>query len=146
MANPSDLPDHESGVRRLYSDAHGLPYVPLRSLAEAKQHEDGIVVMEGDWGGQIYLVCPARFVACDEPTLNQLLQDLDTIAWECNEGEGARVYFERASTGSGIAGGMGGGAVTDELWVHKEFHDLGLVDEIRGVLQGFRQRIKAVGP
>ena len=74
---PAEIPDHESPVRRVISDAHGLPYYPLRSLDEAKACADGVVILEGDWGGQIYVVCPARMVACEAATLQQLLEDLD---------------------------------------------------------------------
>ncbi len=139
--HPAEIPDHESPVRRLFSDAHGLPYYPLRSLEEAKGCPDGVVVLEGDWGGQIYVVCPARMVACEEATLNRLLEDLDRLAWDCNDGAGARVYFERASTGSGVAGGMGGGRVTGDIWVHSEFQSLNLADDIRKVIRGEQRRL-----
>jgi hypothetical protein len=62
IENLEILPDHESGVRRLVSDAQGLSYHPLHSLAEAKSFPDGVVILEGDDGGQIYVVCPASVV------------------------------------------------------------------------------------
>src|SRR5438552_11511903 len=101
------LPAHESGVRRMVADARGPPYQALRSLGEAQAALDGVVVMEGDYGGQIYLTCPARLVKCDPGTLEQLLADLDGMAWR--DSDGARVFFERQPIGSGVAGGMGGG-------------------------------------
>jgi len=112
------LPDHESGVRRLYSTTQGNAYQPLRSLAEAKAVPDGIVVLEGDYGGQIYLVAPAVQIACTVDTLQHLLAQLDEIAWPHDDGCGAHVYYERQATGTGIVGGMGGGAVTGDLWLH----------------------------
>jgi len=136
---PTEIPDYESPVRRLFSDAHGLPYHPLRSLDEAKACPDGVVVLEGDWGGQIYVVCPARMVACSAATLNGLLQDLDAIAWACNEGEGARVYFQRATQATGIAGGMGGGLVTDDIWIHPKLREK--AENIRRVILGERSGI-----
>lgn len=138
---PAEIPNHESPVRRMISDAHGLVYHPLRLLDEAKASADGVVILEGDWGGQIYVVCPAGMVACDAATLRHLLQDLDAIAWDCNEGEGARVYFERTSPGRGVAGGMGGGEVTGDIWVHAEFREKPLADNIRQVILGERSRI-----
>jgi hypothetical protein len=138
----SEIPDHESPVRRLYSDAHGLPYRALHSLDQAKACPDGVVVLEGDWGGQIYVVCPAKIVACDEATLKLLLQDLDALAWSCNDGEGARVYFERAAPGTGVAGGMGGGIVTDEIWIHRKLQEKNLAAKIRSVILGERSRLE----
>jgi hypothetical protein len=58
--------------------------------------------MEGDYGGSIYLTCPARLVNCDEPALRQLLQDLDEHYWK--DPEGAGLYYEAARVGSGIPG------------------------------------------
>ena len=42
--------------------------------------------------------------------------DLDKHYW--NDDEGAGLYYEDAPTGSGIAGGTGGGVVTDALRLH----------------------------
>jgi hypothetical protein len=75
--NLETLPEHESGVRRLVSDAHGIPYHSLRSFEEAKSSSDGVVILEGDDGGQIYVVCPASLVKCSEEALNNLLRDLN---------------------------------------------------------------------
>lgn len=47
-----------------------------------------------------------------------------------------RVFYERRRSGTAIAGGMGGGTVTPEGWIHKQFRDLGLEDNIRAVIRG----------
>ncbi len=65
----------------MVADAHGRPYYPLRSLAEAQAAHDGMVIFEGDYGGQIYATCPASLVRCSEETLQGLLRDLDTVGW-----------------------------------------------------------------
>ena len=128
------LQPHESAVRSLVYGAHGIPYQPLHSLEEAKAYPDGIVVMQGDYGGTIYLVCPASLVTCSQETLEQLLSDLDMMTW--NDLSGARVYYERQPVGTGIAGGMGGGRVTSDIWIHDEFVQ-GKVDAaIRAVIRG----------
>lgn len=88
------------------------------SLEEAKKASDGYVVMEGDWGGQIYLTCPTGLVKCGEEALRKLLSKIDQGEWGCNEGGGASMSFGRAKPGDGVSGGMGGGAVTDGLWIH----------------------------
>jgi hypothetical protein len=100
----------------MMADASGGPYQALHSLAEAQSGPDGAVVLEGDYGGQIYLVAPARKVSCSEEALGQLLADIDAGEWA--DPEGARVYYERHTLGSGIAGGMGGGIVAADVWVH----------------------------
>jgi hypothetical protein len=116
----------------MVSDAGHLPYRAFLSLAEAKGADDGVAVFEGDWGGQIYLVVRAFYIRCSESVLRQLLEDLDALRW-C-EPEGARVYYEQHPVGAGISGGMGGGAVNPEVWVHEELREHDPV--IRRVLRG----------
>jgi hypothetical protein len=130
------IPEHHSPVRHLVSETHGIPYQPIHTFDEAKQIEDAVLVMEGDWGGQIYLVCPMRLVGCDETDLHAILKELDTIAWESNDGEGAKIYYERARSGQPIIGGMAGGTVTDDLWLHEEFIKLKIGDKIRQMIMG----------
>lgn len=38
-------------------------------LETAKSDPNAYVVMEGDWGGQIYLTCPVNYIVCDEALL-----------------------------------------------------------------------------
>ena len=66
--------------------AEGRSYVAFASLAEAKADPDGVVILEGDDGGQIYVVARAEDVSCSPAALDQLLRDLDLINWEGNEG------------------------------------------------------------
>ena len=134
-----EIPEHESPVRRMMADAHGGTYVAYESLDEARRDPDGALVMEGDYGGQIYLGCPLRVVGASEAALRTLLLDLDRIAWK--DPEGAAIRYERAPAGTGVAGGMGGGAVTPDIWIHDEFVELGLADQIREVVRGDRDRI-----
>jgi hypothetical protein len=136
---PEVIPGHESAVRRLVADAQGERYEALRSLDEAREVPDAVVVMEGDYGGSIYLTCPVRHVRCDEPTLQQLLRDLDDRDWKDPEGTG--LYYERARVGSGIAGGTGGGVVADGVWLHPELKKLGLASRVEAVIAGERERI-----
>lgn len=115
---PDELPSHESAVRRMMADAAGRPYLALHSLIEAQAVPDGVVVFEGDDGGQIYLVVRASEVHCSEEELVDLLADIDAAEWA--DPSMARIYYERGAIGSGIAGGMGGGLVTADLWVHPQ--------------------------
>lgn len=126
------LPEHESAVRRLVADAHGDEYVALESLAEARQVEDAAVVMEGDYGGSIYLTCPVGLVVCDEESLRELLIDLDKLDWDNPGGTG--LYFEVAPPGTGIAGGSGGGIVTDSLWLHPDLERQRIRDQVESVI------------
>lgn len=131
------------------------------------------LVMEGDWGGQIYLTCPLNLlrprpevVALDtseerDPSREMieraallaagvppdevgamcwrpdsvlmmfsdkgyraLLHELDQAGWACNEGEGGGMYLHEVSAIAplfGVSGGMGGGALTEGLWLHDKF-------------------------
>ena len=120
----------------MLSVAHGVPYEPLHSLDEAREVPDGVVVLEGDNGGQIYVVCPASLVRCSDASLKQLLDDLDVIAWPPDgDPRGTGLSYERHTVGEGIAGGMGGGLVTDGVWIHEEFEDAGLRPGIEAVLR-----------
>ncbi len=126
------IPPHESAVRRMVSDAFGEPYQSLLSLAEAKQFSDGVVVFEGDYGGQIYLVVRAQTVHCDEAALARLLAEIDGALW--NDADGARVYYERQPIDAPIFGGMGGARVTVEPWIHPDLAERS--DSIRAILEG----------
>src|SRR3954471_12629619 len=131
------LPDHESGVRRMKSDASGTAYVAFESLELARRDPDGVVVLEGDYGGQIYVVARVADIRCTEKALADLLSDLDDHAWR--DPAGARVLFERHGVGEGIAGGMGGGVVSDPVWVHPKLNQWRV--PIEDVLNNRRKRI-----
>jgi hypothetical protein len=139
---PNLLPDHERPLGRFMADVHGTVFRPLTSFAEAKTVQDGVVILQGDDGGQVYVACPVSLVSCSESTLEQLLVDLDELAWPGNDADMRRIYYERLAIGSGIPGGMGGGRITDEPWVHSNFIDRGLGPAISDVLRGVRPRIK----
>ena len=120
-------------------DSRGEEYRAFRTLAEAQEVSDGVVVMEGDYGGQIYLTCPARLVKCDQATLERLLRDLDSLGWRAPET--AHVFFERGSPGSGVWGGMGGGLIVEGVWLHPELQKLGIEERVRDVIAGTRSKL-----
>ncbi len=124
----------------MVADGHGMPYQAFPFLSGAQRTADGAVVLEGDWGGTIYATCPVRLIRCDEGTLGQLLRDLDAVIWP-GQPDGAGIYYERLPAGSQVPGGMGGGMVIDEVWVHDEFEVLGIAAEIRNVSTGRVDRI-----
>lgn len=142
-SDSSDIPEHESPVRRMMADAHGTSFQPLRTLDDARRHDDGVAILQGDWGGQIYAVIPASMIKCRPEVLHQLLLDLDSEAWSCNENEGASIYYERKPAGAGVGGGMGGGASTGGLWIHAEFDEI--VEQILSVIVGDRDSIELPG-
>ncbi len=116
------IPNYQSPVRRATSEVFKLKYLPLKSLKEARKYKDAYVIMEGDWGGQIYLSAPIKLVYCNHATLKRLLKYLDDIAFSCyNKGDGTGIYFERLKERQRIIGGMGGGFAKKSLWVHKKF-------------------------
>ena len=87
-------------------------------------------------------MCSASLVKCSEEILGQLLRDLDDIAWPENDPEMAKIFYERHPVGAGIAGGMGGALVTEDIWIHDEFIRLRLDVAIREVIAGQRHRIR----
>jgi hypothetical protein len=126
---------------RVIPNPAGEDYVVYTSAAVAAADPDAALVMEGDWGGQIYLACPLRVVRANERTLKRLLADLDHIAWESNGGEGAEMRYERLPVGAVVDGGMGGGLVSEDIWIHEEFSDLDLAEAIREVIRGARTEL-----
>ena len=92
------------------------------------------MVLEGEYGGIIYVSCPARLVVCDEVDLRRLLADIDSCF--ADEIRGARVVFRSLPIGSVVAGGGGGGLMIDGVWLHGDVRDLGLESRVRRTLLG----------
>jgi hypothetical protein len=110
---------------------------------EAKKVPNATLIMEGDYGGQIYLTCPMKLVQCKPENLAQLILDIDEQEWGCNEGEGASISFRRKNPGDGVSGGMGGGLVEKGLWIHDSIEKSGIKPLIEQVLKGEIDSIKA---
>jgi hypothetical protein len=133
---PETLSDHESGLRKMKAEADGTSYVSFKSLADAQSNPNGVVILEGDDGGQTYLVCPVSKVKCSEEILHQLLSDLDSKKWDSPDM--AHIYYEQKQMGEGVYG-KGGAVVGTEIWIHKEFH--GIADSISDVIEGRREKL-----
>jgi hypothetical protein len=131
------LPEHESGLRRLVADAYGSDYEAFESLEDAMKDSNAVAVFEGDYGGQIYAVVPIAEIACSEEALERLLVDLDGFSWD--DPDGRRIYYERRPVGTGIAGGMGGAVSTGEVWLHPDLEKLHLRPGVLAVLNGRRR-------
>jgi hypothetical protein len=144
---------HESAVRRLAADTSGADYRALRSLDEARAVDDGVAVLEGDFGRRIYAVFPAAIVGCSEEALVELARELDAHVrsaagsgpnGHAGTGEFA-LYFERHRVGAAIAGGAGGGVVLPGGWVHDVFVRAGIEQPILAVVAGHRDRLGSPG-
>ena len=109
-------------------------------LAQAKADPNGVIYFEGDYGGQIYLSALANEINCTEECLYQLLTDIENLPGGWGDMEGSSITFASvAYVPSVILGGMGGGMITNGIWVHG---DLGRVEnEIKEVLRGQRERL-----
>lgn len=139
----SEIPEGRSPLRHILDEVHSMGTQFVSSVEEAKNSNDAVMIFEGDDGGQIYLTCPLKLVKCDENELRVLLKDLDAIAWgPDNYEDSIGIFYEIRKTGEVVAGGMGGGLVTDSLWIHKEFDDLNLMNEINDVIFGKSMRLK----
>ena len=131
--------DSGSGVRRLIK---GEEYAPVGTLEEAKDIEDGYLIMDGDYGGQIYLTIPARLVESDMSVLQHLLVDIDSF--EFSNPDTASLHFERYSPRSSVVGGKGGGRILKGLWIHPSLIAAGLnADGVKDVLAGRADRLPA---
>jgi hypothetical protein len=131
------VPEGRSAVRHILADVHGVEgtlYRPIETYEEARAIDDAYAVLEGDWGGQVYLVAPMRLVLCEEETLRHLLEDLDEIAWP-GQPDGQGLYYERYHYGQIVPGGMGGGAALNDVWIHNEFVEYAIKERILNVLK-----------
>ncbi len=77
-------------------------------------------VLQGDYGGQIYLTVPV--IGTGRQNIDTLLSELDAIAWPDNEGDGASRITGDNKRYKDVSGGMGGGRmVYGAVWMHEEF-------------------------
>ena len=138
--DPTPTQEHESTLRLMVAHAQGHAYRSLRSLAEAREVTDATLVFEGDYGGTIYLTCPVWQIACSEATLRSLLEDIDARYWR--EPNGAGLYFEVFPVGRRVPGGVGGGLVLEDVWVHPRLDQKGIsAGDIADVVHGKRPRL-----
>jgi len=56
------IPPHFSPVRFMWAKGNHEEYKAFGSLAEARAHPDGAMIMEADSGGQILVTCPVSKV------------------------------------------------------------------------------------
>lgn len=117
------------------------PRPSFASLAAAQAHRHSFVVLEGEDGGSSYLAAPARVVQCTENDLNQLLSDLDFIAWPGSDEGSRRVVYEQVSEGDSVEDSFGGGVTEQGIWIHNDFQARGIASEIRDVVLGRASRI-----
>ena len=107
------------------------------ALETTKSDSNAYVVMEGDWGGQIYLTCPVKYIVCDEALLMKILKKLDHMCWKCNSGEGAEIRYETFNLGDTVPGGMDGGLAEDGLWIHpKIIEENDIAEELEALILG----------
>lgn len=140
--NDDTLPNDISPVRYMMNEAYSLNIKFLKNYEEAKITKDAVLIMEGDDGGQIYVVSPMTLVKCDKSILDQLLNDLDEIAWGGSDNGGKGIYYEKRKVGERISGGMGGGEVSNGVWVHSMFKEKGYELQIKDVIEGKIKKIR----
>lgn len=135
------IPEGERPLGRMLADAHLEPFEPLRSREAAQADPHGYVILQGDDGGQIYLVVRASEVHCSAQVLDRLLRDIDEMEWPGNPEDMRKIFYERLGEGSRIAGGMGGAEARAEPWIHQRLESQGLREAILAVLSGQQERL-----
>lgn len=113
-----------------------------KTLEQARSDQSAALVMEGDSGGQIYLTCPVARIGCEPEALENLLIELDSFAW----GDGETFFIKHLPIGSHVAGGMGGGAVIDGVWLHEDFENLHLRPAVEQIVFGIRPWVAVPSP
>ena len=128
-----NIKDHESFVRKIFNTTHNIPYKAIKNLEEAKKMKNSFVIFEGDCGGTIYLTCPANMVKCEEKNLQELLEFIDNLYWK--DLSMASIYYEQADKiPSSVAGGMGGGVLNTDIWIHPEIEKLNINEKIKNII------------
>jgi len=122
---------HDDPMKKIVATSHSKEYKSLKNLDQAKKTKNAYVVMQGDDGGQIYLVCPVIKVACGEADLRLLLETIDNAAWK--DMSMAGLYYEIYQPNSKVTGGLGGGSATNDLWIHPNLEKMR--PEIQAMLQ-----------
>jgi hypothetical protein len=105
-----------------------------------KEHADNLwLVLEGDWGGQIYLTIPiALLKKFDTNTIRKigwLHQAIDREQWKSNDDDGraAQIVFS-TNPDKGVAGGMGGGKLLKgKVWFHPDLDAAKWAPSIRDI-------------
>ncbi len=131
------MTDHEETAKPVYAYASRNVNLSDRERFAVADASGYWLVLEGDWGGQIYLTVPLALVG-PNARIFDLLQEIDKREWGCNEEDGAsalvyspeatldrmRAYGadedfikEMRSDMGHYSGGCGGGELTDGLWL-----------------------------
>lgn len=105
-----------------------------------KENADNLwLVLEGDWGGQIYLTIPITLLKkFDTDTIRKigwLHQAIDRDRWKNNDDDGraAQIVFT-TNPDKGIAGGMGGGKLyKGEVWLHSDLDTADWRTRVQGI-------------
>ena len=117
----------------------------LNSLSEAQADPDGVVIFEGDMGGQIYLTARADHIKCSEWALSDLLLSIEMSGYGFSEPENRSLTFascDRDPENDCIIGGMGGGIVNDSIWIHEDLRPI--ADKIMAVLNNEQMFLQGV--
>ncbi|OGO16969.1 MAG: hypothetical protein A2Z02_01050 [Chloroflexi bacterium RBG_16_48_7] len=131
-------------------DVPGITY-PLQqrcfsSLQAAQQSEEGVVFLSYYGTTNVYVVCPAKSVACGKVSLLKLAQDLAEIEnEEPDQNLKANVYFLRIPLGERVwnmdCGKEKHTRYIGKLWIADMFANQGLVKPIIEVLGGKREQL-----
>jgi hypothetical protein len=140
------LRSYESAARSFLAESKGQVYRSFRTLAEAKAAPIAAVIVEGDYGGQIFTTCPASLVGSTEERVRRLAEELETRTNATTYAGSAQVLFEPIPVGGGVAGGMGGGIVVNGVWVHEEIRQLGWAEDVEGILLGTIEQLRVPRP
>jgi hypothetical protein len=125
-------------MRSMVAQSRSTVYRSYANLSQAIENA-AWVILQGDDGGQIYLTCPAAKVKCSEANLRKLLEYLDAASWR--DIEMASILFEDCSGTVTVAGGMGGGAVTDDVWLHPDLRTPEAEAKVRSFVFGLTQEL-----
>ena len=117
------IPDSNRAVDFMVTKAKGLEYKPIENMEEARNISNAIVVLDGDYGGQVYATCPVKHLnpTITHEQLEAICKQLSAVEW--NQDDDWQVSYQIKEVGHGVWGGMGGGRVEDGLWMHPKLSE-----------------------
>ena len=99
---------------------------------------EGWLRLDGDWGGVMYLACPAALVRCSEEGLHALHEDLERL---CGDEPDGREFSDDASPPTAGELNLRRMVLCGRTWINPVFVKSGVSNRILDVLDARRDRL-----
>lgn len=108
--------------------------IQIHSLIEARKYLHSYVIMLGDWGKEMYLICPIYAVHCNEDELKAMLYSFEKHYFGMVEHQAIHLKYEILEPGCEIEHNYELIPVNGSIWFNPELDELR--DKSVAVLRG----------